>query len=240
MDARAWIRPESAQGRPSRRALADWTLEQMYELLFSGQFASGDAISELEVAARLQVSRSPVRLAFQQLETDGLVVNDEKTGKKKFVTFGIEDIQELYTIRSVLEGLAHREAAGKTTPQDLEELQGLLEKMSEAPRTGKAGLDADFRFHEIICEASGMARAVAILRSMWLQTYALVRQLEAGKVYPDKIEMHRVHDDHAAILQALRVRDPVAAEQAAIRHLERARDSLLNAAAKEVEKLGSS
>jgi DNA-binding GntR family transcriptional regulator len=236
---RAWIRPESAQGRPSRRALQDWTLEQMYEMLLSGEFANGHAVSELEVAARLQVSRSPVRLAFQQMEADGLVVNDEKTGKKKFVTFDVQDIYELYSIRSVLEGLACRKAADNTTPRDLKELQGLLEEMNDATRTGKASLDADFRFHEIACEASGMTRAVAILRRMWLQTYALVRQLDLGKVYPDKTEIRRVHDDHAAILQALRARDPVAAEQAAIRHLERARDSLLSATATETEKPGS-
>jgi DNA-binding GntR family transcriptional regulator len=231
VDASAWLRPENGHERPSRRALADWTLEQIYELFFAGEFTTGDVISEVEIAARLQVSRTPVRLAFQQLEAEGLVINNDETGKKRVATFGVDDIQELYSIRSVLEGLAHREAAGKITPERMDELVGLLAEMKAASVTGEVSLGADFRFHEIICEAAAMNRVLGILRKMWLQTYALVRQLDLGHIYPDKAEIGRVHEDHRKILAALRKGDPAASEQAATRHLQRARDSLLSAAA---------
>jgi DNA-binding GntR family transcriptional regulator len=66
---------------------------------------------------------------------------------------------------------------------------------------------------------------------MWLQTFALVRQLDLGHVYPDKAEIGRVHDDHAAILVALRAGDPAASEKAVMEHLERAQGSLLSAVA---------
>jgi DNA-binding GntR family transcriptional regulator len=231
VDAAAWSNPLSGGGRPSRRAVADWTLEQIYELLFAGEFATGDAVSEVEIAARLQVSRTPVRLAFQQLEADGLLTNNGETGKKRIATFGVRDIQEIYTIRSVLEGLAHREAARKAGPEQLKQLDVLLTQMDKAARKGQMDLASDIRFHEIICEAAGMPRLLSTLRKIWLQTYALVRQLDVGHVYPDRAEVAQVHHDHAAILEALRKGDPAAAEEAAISHLQRARDALLSAAA---------
>ncbi len=231
MDASAWLRPDGAGARPSRRALLDWTLVQLYELLFAGEYATGDVLSEVEVAARLNVSRTPVRLAFQQLAADGLLVNSDGTGKTRVATFGVDDIRELYSIRGVLEGLAHREAAGKISDDRMAELAGLLAQLHVAGETGEMSLAADIRFHEVICEAAGMDRVLTILRKMWLQTFALVHQLDLGHVYPDKGEIGRVHDDHAAILAALRAGDPAASEAAVIAHLQRARDSLLSAVA---------
>lgn len=231
MDASAWLRPNGATGRPSRRALLDWTLVQLYELLFAGEYATGDVLSEVEVAARLQVSRTPVRLAFQQLVADGLLINSEETGKTRVATFGVDDIRELYSIRGVLEGLAHREAAGNISTEGMAELARLLEEMRAAGETGEMSLASDIRFHEVICEAAGMDRVVNILRKMWLQTFALVNQLDLGHVYPDKAEIGRVHDDHAAILAALRTGDPAASEKAVLEHLQRAQDSLLSAVA---------
>jgi DNA-binding GntR family transcriptional regulator len=230
--ASAWLRLDGGTGRPSRRALLDWTLVQLYELLFAGVYATGDVLSEVEVATRLQVSRTPVRLAFQQLAADGLLINSSETGKTHVATFGVEDIQELYSIRGVLEGLAHRKAAGNISADGLTELADLLQQMLAAGETGEMSLAADFRFHEVICEAAGMDRVVTILRKMWLQTFALVRQLDLGHVYPDKAEIGRVHDDHAAILAALRSGDPAASEEAVIQHLQRAQDSLLRAFAR--------
>jgi DNA-binding GntR family transcriptional regulator len=206
-------------------------LVQLYERLFAGEYAVGDVLSEVEVAARLQVSRTPVRLAFQQLAADGLVINSDETGKTRVAAFGVDDIRELYTIRGVLEGLAHREAAGRISDEGMAELAELLQEMRTAGETGEMSLAADIRFHELICEAAGMDRVVNILRKMWLQTFALVRQLDLGHVYPDKAEIGRVHDDHAAILVALRAGDPAASEKAVMEHLERAQGSLLSAVA---------
>jgi DNA-binding GntR family transcriptional regulator len=232
MDAASWIRAGEPQGRPSRRAVAEWTLEQIYELLFSEEYNPGDAISELDVAARLRVSRSPVRVAFRQLEDDGLLLNHGETGKKTVVKFGVEDIEELYSIRAELEGLAHREAAGRIGPAQLREVAELLAQMS-ASLSGKheANLAADFQFHEVVCQAAGLPRLLRILRRLWLQTFALVRQLDLAGVYPDTDEVGRVYHDHAAILAALREGDATACERAVVRHLLRARDSLLSAAA---------
>ena len=172
-----------------------------------------------------------MRLAFQQLAADGLLINSDGTGKTRVASFGVDDIRELYSIRAVLEGLAHREAAGKISDEGMVELDELLQQMLEAGETGEMRLAADIRFHQVICEAAGMDRLVNILRKMWFQTFALVRQLDLGHVYPDKAEVRRVHDDHAAILEALRRGDPAGSEKAVIEHLQRAQNSLLEAVA---------
>jgi DNA-binding GntR family transcriptional regulator len=231
VDATVWLRANRESGRPSRRAILDWTLVQLYELLFAGEYATGEVLSEVEVSTRLQVSRTPVRLAFQQLTSDGLLINSEETGKTRVAAFGVDDIQELYEIRGVLEGLAHREAAGRISEEGMAELDELLQQMLAGGETGEMELAADIRFHEVICQAAGRHRLVTILRRMWLQTFALVRQLDLGHIYPDRAEIVRVHDDHAAILTALRKGDAAASEQAVIEHLRRAQHSLLRAVA---------
>jgi DNA-binding GntR family transcriptional regulator len=123
--------------RPGRRAVGEWALEQLYSDIFSGRLQAGAEVGEVELAERLQVSRSPIRDALRQLEFDGLVVPGARNGLRVVKSFGHQDIAELYDVRASLEALAFARAADLRTDQDLAVLAGIQQE-SEADEQASA------------------------------------------------------------------------------------------------------
>ncbi|MEG0952351.1 MAG: GntR family transcriptional regulator, partial [Niameybacter sp.] len=88
-------------------------------------YQPGDVLRESSIANELGVSRTPVREAIRQLELEGLV---HSIPNKETVVAGItdEDVEDIYLIRSRLEGLAARKAATKITDEDLRQMEEIL------------------------------------------------------------------------------------------------------------------
>ena len=160
-------------GRPSRRAVSEWTLDQLYDLIFSGEAGAGTAIREEELTARLGVSRAPVRESLRQLEVDGLLDVDQESGRRRVVQFGLPDVYELYMIRTGLEEISARHAAPRMTSAVLDELK-ILELRMEQEREDRGAVQrrqrdfrTDIEFHRLICKTSGLTRS-------WRDTVALL------------------------------------------------------------------
>jgi len=219
--------------KPGRRALADWTASRLFEMIFNGELEPGSPLGEIEITELLGVSRSPIRDALRQLEESGLIEVVPSSGRRVVRRFDVNDIYELYTIRVALESLSVRHAAERITASELRHLESLLAAMGKAKTTARipAGRDfeADFRFHEAVCQASGLDRLHRILSGLWLQTRALLRHLDAAGIYPTGDELDHVVDDHAQVLAALRAHDAAAAEAAISDHLRLRRDHLVEA-----------
>jgi DNA-binding GntR family transcriptional regulator len=219
--------------RPGRRAIADWTLRQLYDLIFSGELASGDVLVEAALTKRLGVSRSPLREALRQLELDRLVTPDEVNGRRIVTAFGIDDVAELYTVRAALESLAARSAAERIGDDDLAELrrlQGQMESVAAEARPWQPrDFEPDFRFHELIARVSKMPRLQGQLSTLWIQTWALLQQLNAAGIYPDQTEDVMAFTQHHEIIAALAARDAQLASAAVERHLTERRDHLIAA-----------
>lgn len=225
--------PSPGTARPSRRALTEWVTTQLYRDIFAGRLSAGDPLGEIELTARLGVSRTPVREALQALEAQGLLAVDPVNGRRVIAAFGVDDIRELYTIRLALERLAHECAASTMGAGDLAGLEDLLARMEAADLATSDGrreqYDADFRFHELACSGVGMPRLQGILSGLWLQSRALLEQLDAAGIYPRGAEASLVRADHRAVLDALRAGDGPAAGRAVAAHLQRRRDTLVAA-----------
>ena len=219
--------------RPGRRAIADWTLRKLYELIFSGELASGDVLVEASLTQRLGVSRSPLREALRQLELDRLVTPDEVNGRRIVTAFGIDDVAELYTVRAALESLAAGKAAARIGDADLAELRRLQGEMesaaSEARPWEPRDFEHDFRFHELIARVSSMPRLQGQLSTLWIQTWALLQQLNAAGIYPDQTEDVMAFKQHHEIIAALEARDAELAAAAVEGHLTERRDHLIDA-----------
>ncbi len=219
--------------KPGRRALADWAASRLFEMIFTGELEPGSSLGEIEITELLGVSRSPIRDALRQLEESGLIDVVPTSGRRVVRRFGVDDVYELYTIRVALESLSVRHAAERISAAELRRLEALLAAMGRAKTSGRtpAGRDfeADFRFHEAVCMASGLDRLHRILSGLWLQTRALLRHLDAAGIYPTGNELDEVVDDHAQVLDALRAHDPAAAEAAIAGHLRLRRDHLVAA-----------
>jgi DNA-binding GntR family transcriptional regulator len=104
------------------------------------------------------------------------------------------------------------------------EIEAAAMAMEIADATSLAGRSeqfaADFRFHEAVARAAQMPRLLTSLRVLWVQTQALLHQLNAVGVYPGPAELAAVRADHRAMFRALVASEPVAAADAAAAHIE--------------------
>ena len=162
--------------------------EQVYqrlrELIVQGLLAPGSRVVETEVAARLGVSRTPVREALQRLQQEGFVVGAPGAQQARLTVAPLTraDVHELLNIVGELEGLAARWAAGLALPDRralASELQGLN---AEFYSTGKATpidhgrlYEADERLHRTIVEACAGPRLIALHDSVKPQAERYIR-----------------------------------------------------------------
>ncbi len=178
---------------------------------------------------RLGVSRSPVREVLRRLEVAGLVDVLPVNGRRVLTTFGVEDIEGLYTMRAALEALAFERAARRLSAADLDLLERTQRQMDAQGTDGALrSFDLDFEYHRIVARAAGLARLERTLEDLWLQTHALLRQLDAAGIYPgDREEVDESYADHRRLLDALRERDASRAARLVVAHLHERRDALI-------------
>lgn len=198
------------------------------EAIEAGTYKPGDRLVESELAERLGVSRTPVREALQRLETQAMLTRD---GRSLIVaSLDHNQLAELYTVRTELEGLAARLAARHATDEEMRVLRGMVEDdkrlMGGDPR---ALSRANKRFHKQIHLASHNRFLVQQLdlvhRSMALMTntsFAAEGRDAAGLA------------EHEAIVAAIEARDGEAAYQALRSHISRAYETRLRVDAGEL------
>jgi DNA-binding GntR family transcriptional regulator len=161
----------SVRDRARRSAVTRTTYETIREAIISGALPGGAAVSERQLAARLGVSRTPVREALAMLSGEDLLVPSD-TGQLVVREVSVADIREAYAVRFELEGFAARVAAETRTDSDLERLRAINESLRQAFETAKptdnraVQTRIDAAFHKGIAAASSnreLARVVALL-----------------------------------------------------------------------------
>lgn len=192
--------------------------------IFGGDIAPGQRLVEDDLAARLGVSRAPIRDALKQLEQDGLVTPAGKRGKIVTV-LSLEDVWEVYSLRATLEAMAVRLA--------IERGAGWLTELAEIVRAMNAAVPAgdrrefsalDVEFHRTIGLASGHIRLVRSWEAIATQI-RLLSQRVIDTQYPDLAD---VAERHAKLLRVLRRADPDAAERAIREHIDSVADRVLD------------
>jgi DNA-binding GntR family transcriptional regulator len=195
------------------------------EAILGGELPANSRLVELALAHQFGVSRTPVREALKRLIAEHLAILDPVRG---MMVRGIDaqEIDDAYSLREVLDGLAARLAAQRISPEDLARLRALMELMSEAVEGGRedALVELNLRFHELLVDASGNERLRQLSRSL----SDLVR-LYSSTAFRSQDRDREVLSEHEAIVGALEQRDPDAAEQAARHHMVEARTFLARA-----------
>src|SRR3954469_4691811 len=202
-------------------------LLKMRELLLRGEFRSGERIREVPLAARLSVSRTPLRLVVGRLEEEGLVVA-RPTGGFIASEFSIRDIHDGIELRGALEGTAAKLAAERVTkPEDLAEIQKCLASIDRLTQRWTSGTDSlakyivlNARFHGLLVDLAkspmvrrAIDRAVALpfaSPNAFLMGHA---QKKEGR---EIVTLSQVH--HRAIIEAIANREPARAESMAREH----------------------
>ena len=198
--------------------------DRLKDAIITGTLRPLERISENKVAADFGLSRTPVRQALQRLEAEGLIQVVPKRGS--FVSRPtVEDILEIYQIRTPLEAACARVAAERIEESQIALLDRLV-RVEQARGPGRApdrSLRAAAQFHAVIYGCSRNQRMATLLVDLQNQVHR-VRVLWPSTV----TRLNDTWSEHAAIVEALRARDGAAAERLMIEHLEKARLSTLH------------
>lgn len=190
--------------------------------LLGGDVAAGERLEEIPLAARLGVSRTPVRAALTLLATEGLVDYQPKRG---YVVrrFEADDVFAAYEVRASIEGLACRLAAMNGVPEATAEgLRALLGTGDAILADGRLATD-DLQPYQAMNEAfhDGI---IALSGNRWVERF--VRQTHAIPYVSDRVILwhdygviRRSHDDHHRILAALLAGDAARAEDLMREHV---------------------
>lgn len=203
------------------RNLRDQVDQRVRDAILDGTFRPGQRLVETAIADQLGVSRAPLREVLAALGREGLVVNIPRRGNF-VVSFTDKDIEEIYSLRSLLELGALREAITRFTPDDLAEMQRLVDRLGEltASRSDPAEVvKLDLIFHERICRAAGSGRLYQVWESTRFQTQLLIG-LTSRTHFDQPGEPRQLHQE---ILNAIKAGDLPCAELLIANHLEDAR-----------------
>ncbi|MCX6967289.1 MAG: GntR family transcriptional regulator [Verrucomicrobia bacterium] len=173
----------NASGSPlTTSKLGDRAYQHLKRKLLNGELAAGDKISEVQLAADLGMSRTPVREAIRRLEMEGVLQPVASSGT--FVKHAERStIIEVYELRIAIEGFAVQKAARRMKPAQTRELRKLCNAMLGAIRafrdsgepylTGEplqCYLSADVGFHLLLLEAAENRHALAIYNDLNLRS----------------------------------------------------------------------
>lgn len=204
------------------RSLTRLLTEELKTAIITGKLAPGERLSEEKLTSSLNVGRVPLREALRRLEAEGYVTflsNQEMAVSKP----SMEDLQEYYTIASVLEGLAARLAVERAQPEELSRLRELHQLLREAyqKRDLSRYYEANSNFHHFIAEIARNERLYRLIEQM-RQEIQKTRILSFH--LPQRLDYSmREHDQ---ILDAFLKKNPELAEATMVKHLQNQMEAL--------------
>ncbi len=204
------------------RSLTRLIAEELKQAILAGKLAPGERLSEEQLTASLKVSRVPLREALRRLEAEGYVTflpNDEVVVSKPT----LEEVQDYYSLASVLEGLAARLAVERARPEEVARLRELHQLLKEAYKEKDAEryFEANSRFHRFIAELAGNERLYRLIDQMRQE----IRKTRILALHlPQRLDYSmREHDQ---IMDAFLKKNPDLAETTVIKHLQNHMEAL--------------
>jgi len=190
------------------QTLREKILESIREAILKGTLKPGERVSEPELAERFGISRTPIREAFRQLESEGYLLVIPRKGAV-VASLSERDVMEFYAIKSILEGHAARIAAERMTERDLERLETINNRLQQI--AGDGDIKTFFRihneFHELFIKASGNDKLVELINHLVLK---FNRLRLASLAQPGRMDISV--QEHRKIIEAFRKHDGELAE----------------------------
>jgi DNA-binding GntR family transcriptional regulator len=195
------------------QTLREKILETIRDAILKGSLKPGERVSEPELAERFGISRTPIREAFRQLESEGYL---EVVPRKGAVVASLSerDVVEFYAIKSILEGHAARIAAERMSDRDVERLEAINAKLQQIATAGdiKSFFRVHDEFHELFIKVSGNDKLVELINQLVLK---FNRLRLASLSQPGRMEISV--QEHRKIIEAFRNHDGERAENL-VRH----------------------
>jgi DNA-binding GntR family transcriptional regulator len=207
----------------THRALYEEVADRLRALIYDGELAAGSFIDERALAAKFGISRTPLREALKVLHAEGLVRLTPRRGSWVAGELTPQDLDEIFPLMSLLEGLCAYEATKKATPADVKRLEALHERLERHAQAGDVAryYELNYTFHEAVQEIAAnpyLSRTVSELRRFL--------RLLRGRQLRVSGRMEASLSEHRRLMRALRRRDPEEAERVMRAHLMAQRAAL--------------
>lgn len=189
------------------RNLRDEVYKILYHSITTGVFTPGTQLKEVDLVDELDVSRTPIREALNQLSKEGLVEIIPRKGA--FVRrWTKEEALEILFLREALESLAGRLATSRMTDEEIDALETL---MVEYEKGRLKYVEADKKFHEGIVNTCGLERLKELIGNLY-DRFQMSNVLALS--FSDRERVKASIKEHRRIIKALRARDESQVEQA--------------------------
>lgn len=188
--------------------MADEVADRVREAIYAGVYPPGAPLREVELATALRVSRGPVREALLRLEREGLVSSEWHRGTT-VTTLSAEDVDELHSLRDVLEKLAVQRVIRHATDAELHAVRAAADRMDSAADKHTI-VQQDLDFHDAVFAAAHHRRLEEAWRAIRCQVH-LFLLIRLG-VSDDGYARH-VATEHRELADALIARDELLAPQ---------------------------
>jgi len=202
--------------------------DKVYELLLESiikqKLLPGERLIEKNLAEKLGVSKTPVREALSRLQKEGLVEGIPYQGFL-VARISFQDVEEIYDLREVIEGLAARNATKKINKERINQLNLIIQSFEDCVRRrdleGYSSLD--LKFHNLLASISKNRRLSQMMQLLRNQTRVL---MSTSVVLQGRIEASL--KEHKKIINAVITCNPDLAERFARKHVENVKMAVLN------------
>lgn len=193
------------------------------EDILNGKYEQNEELREAAIGEELGVSRTPVREAFRQLELEGLLKIVPNKGA--YVTgITMKDVEDIYMIRSLLEGLCAKWCTEHIKPERMEEMEENVYLADFHAKKGHVDQIAmlDNRFHEIMYESCNSKMLEHLLKDFHHYVYRVRK-----RTLSNDIRGKASNEEHREIMEAIKAHDKELAEKLANQHMINAYQNML-------------
>ena len=194
-------------------SLGEFVYREVKRSIREGEYHPGERIRESDITRRLDVSRTPVREAFRRLQSEGRLTFEPQRGAV-VAELDRQEVAELYALRQQLEGVAARFAAQHAFDSEIEAIEYILEQTTELHNDLRTFNQVNWEFHHAIYAAAHNRFLTRVFASL-SDPLALLR----GELYIPPGRSEQIYQEHRRIVEAIKARDPDAADRAAQDHI---------------------
>ncbi|WP_310200616.1 GntR family transcriptional regulator [Neobacillus niacini] len=216
-----------------RSSTKDFVYFEIKQRIIEGILEPNESISEENIATELNISRTPIREALQRLEIEELITR-LPNGRLQVSPISIREVEEIYNVRSLLEGLVAREATLKANENDLKKLNQFTQLILEASENDIRD-DVVFygnEMHSYLYQISGNKNAVKILNQL-NDHISRYRRLGPTK---NNERSKKAAQEHMEIYEALVKKDPEKVEMLMRAHIHNSLEAAIDSIKKHLQK----
>lgn len=214
------------------QTLRERIADTLRDAIIHGRVKPGEKISEPDLAAKFGISRTPIREALRQLETEGFLEVSPRKGAR-IASITEKDVSDFYELKSVLEGYAARLATTRLSDKEIDKMESINEQMEKlsVEKDWKQVFRLHNEFHDIFLRACGndqLYQTVTLLVKKF-QRFRILLAMD-GKTEGSVVQ-------HRAIVAAFRKRDAVLTEKLTAENAMFGKDTIIKEVLKDMHLL---